>query len=107
MGTRPFLLRNSEFTGSNAVTKRILTLLSFVLLSALTGWGAPARSKVLLILTDDPGYDDLSMHGSPHWKTPAMDHIGREGVVLEGQDATVPKAYQGKGIDYNFPVETE
>jgi arylsulfatase A-like enzyme len=42
-----------------------------------------ARPNVLLILTDDQGYGDLSMHGSPHLKTPAMDRIGREGVRLD------------------------
>lgn len=38
------------------------------------------RPNVLVILTDDQGYGDLSLHGNPVLKTPHMDRIGREGV---------------------------
>jgi arylsulfatase A-like enzyme len=44
---------------------------------------AAARAKrpnVLIILTDDQGYGDLSLHGNPILKTPNMDSIGRQGV---------------------------
>ncbi len=40
----------------------------------------PKRPNVLLILTDDQGYGDLSLHGNPHLKTPHMDSIARQGV---------------------------
>jgi arylsulfatase A-like enzyme len=53
----------------------------------LTGLAAPAvlpakarRPNVLVILTDDQGYGDLSLHGNPVLKTPNMDRIAREGV---------------------------
>ncbi len=52
-------------------------------LGVLLSQMASARPNVLLILTDDQGYGDLSLHGSPHLKTPAMDRIGREGVRLD------------------------
>lgn len=38
------------------------------------------RPNVILIISDDQGYGDLSLHGNPHLKTPNLDRIGREGV---------------------------
>ena len=38
------------------------------------------RPNVLLVITDDQGYGDLSLHGNPHLRTPHMDSIGRQGV---------------------------
>jgi arylsulfatase A-like enzyme len=38
------------------------------------------RPNVVLIITDDQGYGDLSLHGNPHLKTPNIDAIGRDGV---------------------------
>lgn len=40
------------------------------------------RPNVLLILTDDQGYGDLSSHGNPHLKTPTMDALGASGLRL-------------------------
>jgi arylsulfatase A-like enzyme len=36
--------------------------------------------NVLMIITDDQGYGDLSLHGNPHLKTPNLDSIARGGV---------------------------
>ncbi len=46
---------------------------------------APAaeRPNVLLILTDDQGYGDLSLHGNPVLETPHLDRLGRESVRLD------------------------
>jgi arylsulfatase A-like enzyme len=38
------------------------------------------RPNVLLVITDDHGYGDLSLHGNPHLKTPHIDSIARDGV---------------------------
>jgi arylsulfatase A-like enzyme len=43
-------------------------------------WSAPKRPNVLFILTDDQGFGDLSLHGSPDVRTPHMDSIARDGV---------------------------
>jgi arylsulfatase A-like enzyme len=40
------------------------------------------RPNVLLIVSDDQGYGDLSLHGNPHLKTPNLDSIGTAGVQL-------------------------
>lgn len=43
--------------------------------------GTPGRRpNVVVIMTDDQGYGDLSLHGNPHLKTPSLDGIGRDGV---------------------------
>ena len=44
---------------------------------------ARAQPNVLLIITDDQGYGDFSIHGNPHVKTPHIDKLGREGVRFE------------------------
>jgi len=50
-------------------------------LSAPAVLAQPARKpNVIVIITDDQGYGDLSIHGNPHLKTPNMDRIGHEGV---------------------------
>ncbi len=36
--------------------------------------------NILLILADDHGYGDVSMHGGPHIQTPNMDRIASEGM---------------------------
>lgn len=38
------------------------------------------KPNVVLVLTDDQGFGDLSLHGNPHLKTPNMDRAGLEGV---------------------------
>lgn len=47
--------------------------------AAQTGKGR-RPPNVLLVITDDQGYGDLSLHGNPHLPTPNLDQIGREGV---------------------------
>ena len=44
--------------------------------------GRSARPNVILILTDDQGYGDLSGHGNPVLKTPSMDKLRSESVRL-------------------------
>ena len=39
--------------------------------------------NVLLILTDDQGYGDLSVHGHPHLRTPNLDRLASESVQFE------------------------
>lgn len=38
------------------------------------------RPNVILIITDDQGYGDLSIHGNDKIETPHMDSIGRDGI---------------------------
>ena len=41
-----------------------------------------ARPNVVLIMTDDQGYGDLSCHGNPVLKTPNLDRLYNESVRL-------------------------
>ncbi|MEO0963558.1 MAG: arylsulfatase [Planctomycetota bacterium] len=42
----------------------------------------PQRPNILFILTDDQGYGDLSCHGNPILRTPAMDRLHDDSVRL-------------------------
>jgi len=42
--------------------------------------GAELPPNVVVILTDDQGYNDLSCYGSPDIDTPELDRMGNEGV---------------------------
>ena len=58
-----------------------------ILLAALPGCesspgGGEARPNVIIILTDDQGYGDLSAHGNPILKTPNLDRLHDESVRL-------------------------
>lgn len=52
----------------------------FLMVLALT-FGAKARKpNVVLILTDDQGYGDLSCHGNPLLKTPELDRLHADSI---------------------------
>jgi len=41
---------------------------------------AAPRPNVVLVLTDDQGFGDLSLHGNPHLRTPHMDSVANDGM---------------------------
>lgn len=44
----------------------------------------PAETpNVVLILTDDQGYGDFSLHGNPHVETPHLDALAKSGIQFE------------------------
>jgi len=55
------------------------------ILSAVTPSGkvTAAPPNIIVILTDDQGYGDISAHGHPILKTPNLDRLYRESVRLE------------------------
>lgn len=38
------------------------------------------QPNVVILITDDQGYGDLSLHGNPHLKTPNLDSTGTQGA---------------------------
>jgi len=44
---------------------------------------AAPRPNVLVILTDDQGWGDLSLHGNTNLSTPNLDRLAREGAQFE------------------------
>jgi arylsulfatase len=60
-----------------------LELLSIALAgSALCIGQTPRKPNVVIIITDDQGYGDLSFTGNPHLKTPAIDRFAKESVRM-------------------------
>jgi arylsulfatase A-like enzyme len=70
-----------------------LAPLAGVSLLGLAGPAAAADKKpnVLVILTDDQGYADLSCQGSPDLRTPNIDRIAKEGVRCTHAYVTAPQ----------------
>jgi arylsulfatase len=45
-------------------------------------FAAQAQPNVIIVLTDDQGYGDLSFHGNPVLKTPEMDRLAQQSIRL-------------------------
>jgi|TARA_B110000495_G_C23027783_1_gene611187 hypothetical protein len=61
------------------ILRTLLVLAAFFFVS---GKVFAAKPNVVLILTDDQGYGDLSCHGNPILKTPNLDRLHSESVRL-------------------------
>jgi arylsulfatase A-like enzyme len=66
------------------------SLVCLALLAAMHAGGmnlsaaeTPPRPNVLLVITDDQGYGDFSLHGNPTLKTPHIDALGRQSVRFD------------------------
>ena len=57
-----------------------IALLPVVLFSSVATWAA--QPNVILVITDDQGYGDLSIHGNPLLKTPNLDALHAESIRL-------------------------
>ena len=55
---------------------------AFVLLAAAPLLRAADRPNVIVILTDDQGWGDLSLHDNPNLSTPNIDSLARDGAEL-------------------------
>lgn len=55
-------------------------LLALIAPAALSSPTAPGKPNVLIVLTDDQGYGELSCHGNPVLKTPHLDRLHAESV---------------------------
>lgn len=61
-----------------------MRLILFCLVLCLAGplVNAQTRPNVILILTDDQGWGDLSLHGNPYVETPRLDGLAKSGAQL-------------------------
>jgi arylsulfatase A-like enzyme len=70
---------------------RACACFAVVLFASVVASGAassPARPNVIILLTDDQGYGDLSVHGNPVLKTPELDRLHGESIRLTDFHAT-------------------
>lgn len=56
------------------------TSMALAILACVSAAGAGKRPNVILVMTDDQGYGDLSCHGNPVLKTPNLDRLQRESI---------------------------
>ncbi|GAB5560497.1 MAG: arylsulfatase [Synoicihabitans sp.] len=63
---------------------RFLFPLALLLCSTIASFAdaAEGHPNVILIITDDQGYGDISAHGNPLLKTPAMDRLHADSIRL-------------------------
>ena len=59
-----------------------LVILSFIA-KAHGENGGSSKPNVLVILTDDQGWGDLSLNGNVNLSTPNIDSLAREGAVVD------------------------
>ena len=66
------------------ITRRTVPATLACLVLLLSGRGsAAARPNVLVILTDDQGWGDLSLNGNTNLRTPHIDSLARDGALFE------------------------
>ena len=51
-------------------------------------WVSKKKPNVIIIMTDDQGYPELSMHGNPILKTPNLDKLGKSSVQFKNFHVT-------------------
>ena len=66
-------LSSEEFMKPSSLKNLLLIILS-IFSTYFSGFGAN-RPNVVIVMTDDQGYGDLSCHGNPILKTPHLDKL--------------------------------
>ncbi len=61
--------------------KRFLVLL--VGMAAVSGFAAPEKPNVIIVMTDDQGYGDFGFAGNTAVKTPTIDQLRDQGTLLD------------------------
>jgi arylsulfatase A-like enzyme len=63
--------------------RRTISPLATLAVFAFTHALIAAQPNVLLIITDDQGYGDFSLHDNPHLRTPHIDKLGQSSVRFD------------------------
>src|SRR5436853_6642885 len=64
------------------MTRYLLPLLLFPA-GSVTAAEPPARPNVVVILTDDQGWGDLSINGNTNLSTPHLDSLAKDGAIFD------------------------
>ena len=56
---------------------------AFLVVSLFLAFSLKAKTNVVVFLTDDQGWGDLSLNGNTNLSTPNIDSIGKEGAVFD------------------------
>ena len=75
------MLTTSEFT-MQLLIRLGSALSALVVASVLSEAAAVAKPNVILIVTDDQGFGELSCHGNPVVQTPHLDELAKQSVRL-------------------------
>ncbi len=72
------------FTLATRVHRRaiLLSVCAVILILGTVSHGIAQRPNVILLMSDDQGYGELSCHGNPVLQTPNLDRLHRESVRL-------------------------
>jgi arylsulfatase B len=67
--------------------RRLVGVLLFAVAGSVSSLAADglsgSRPNIILVMTDDQGYGDLSCHGNPFLKTPNLDNLASQSVRLD------------------------
>ena len=63
--------------------KKYSSVLILLVLGSLLSTGAEDRPNVVVILTDDQGWGDLSINGNTNLDTPRIDSLAKEGISFD------------------------
>jgi arylsulfatase len=68
----------------------ILKFISVIIILILTACNSnePVAPNIILVMTDDQGYGDVTAHGSPDVLTPSMDKLKSQGITLDDFQAS-------------------
>lgn len=58
------------------------SLVALMVLWTIAAWGQASKPNIVLILSDDQGYNDLGAYGNQDIITPHLDQLAAEGVML-------------------------
>ncbi|MGH9672551.1 MAG: arylsulfatase [Bryobacteraceae bacterium] len=76
-----------QITASRVLSRRRLLKTAGIGTVSLTGWNRavaqPRQPNIVVILADDQGWGDLSIHGNRNLSTPRIDSIGRDGALFD------------------------
>ncbi|RLD91769.1 MAG: N-acetylgalactosamine 6-sulfate sulfatase, partial [Bacteroidetes bacterium] len=61
----------------------LVCIVATLCFAACSNLNEPKRPNVIVILTDDQGWGDLSVHGNSNISTPNIDKLSASGATLE------------------------